>query len=501
MHYFQKFTRSCLLTLIVVLTPALVSAEENKPKQYPLDFTFDETSVTTGEYPRSYAEALEPATKAVVTVFTRRLVRQSTGSNQREQMEDMLRRQFGIPIPPRRTPDGEPQQEVERMLPSGMGSGTLVSPDGFILTNHHVITGRRGQAADEVVVQLPDGREFDAEVIGSDAQTDIALLKIDATDLPFLTVADSEKLRVGDVVFAVGNPLGVGLTVTSGIVSAVGRSDLGILGYDSYESFIQTDASINVGNSGGPLVDAKGRLVGINTAILSRTGGNIGLGFAIPANLATAVSTSLNETGEVRRGFLGVGIESLNRDLAEGFGLPNTKGALVNQVHEGLPAEKAGIQHGDVILAVGNSKVDSAADLRYLISRIAPGSTVEITLMRGGEIITLPVALGDRDALMADRGDSPAAARTPLFRGLTFTPLNDELRQQYSIPETIQGLVLTQIAPDSPYADRMRPGMVLVELNQNPVTTLEDARKVLRKDAVNILWIYFNDRYAYLSLK
>ena len=278
----------------------------------------------------SFSDVLENVNPAVVGVYPSRIVRVS--DRRSNPYDELLRRYFGFPIP-------EDQGGVaeERKLPQGIGSGVIISDDGYILTNFHVVTDERGAQADEILVKLTDDREFTAEVVGSDQRTDVAVLKIDAENLPSLEMADSDKLRVGDIVFAVGNPLGVGLTVTMGIVSATGRSDLHLLGREGYENFIQTDASINPGNSGGPLVDAVGRLVGINTAIISRTGGNIGIGFAIPITLARNVLLNLIESGTVKRGFLGVNIRNLDPDMAEAFGLEDTEGALIEDAKDGPP--------------------------------------------------------------------------------------------------------------------------------------------------------------------
>lgn len=294
----------------------------------------------------SYADVLERATPSVVAVYTSRLVAPSYYRRAPQGIQELFR-YFGQPLPPI-NPDSQ-----ERLEQVGVGSGVIISADGYIVTNHHVVQVQRGQAADEIRVRLSNNAEYVATLVGSDEKTDVAVLKIKPEQaLPVATLADSAKLRVGDIVFAIGHPLDVGLTATQGIVSALGRDSSGILGPGAYENFIQTDASINLGNSGGALIDAVGRLIGINTAIVSGSGGSIGIGFAIPSNMVLNVATNLIELGEVPRGLLGLVPVNLTQDLADAFVRSSTRGALVNQVQPGSPAESAGIQHGDIIIQV-----------------------------------------------------------------------------------------------------------------------------------------------------
>ncbi|MGB0416323.1 MAG: trypsin-like peptidase domain-containing protein, partial [Coraliomargarita sp.] len=332
----------------------------------------------------SYADVIAGAAPSVVSVYTTRI--QSYQQPEMPRGMDQLFRNFARPEQPR-----EPQsREV-----TGLGSGVIISADGYIITNHHVIRDDRSGPVDEIRVQLDGGDEFIAEVVGTDARTDIAVVKIDTEQpLDVTTIANSDLLRTGDIVFAIGSPLGQSQTVTQGIVSATERTSLEILGPGSYENFIQTDAAINLGNSGGALIDAWGRLVGINTAIVSGTGGSIGLGYAIPTNMALRVARSLIEIGEVPRGLLGLYPVDLDTDLAEAFELESTRGALVNQVQEGAPAEAAGIQHGDIILKVDDVAIESAAQLRLTVSQMAPGSEVAVTLVRNGESLIKTVVLG-----------------------------------------------------------------------------------------------------------
>lgn len=318
----------------------------------------------------SFANMLDDVTPGVVSVYSRKFLDGNRYNLPPAFQDDpFLRRFFGIPD----ENEDEPTSE-------GLGSGVIVSEDGYILTNNHVIDG-----ADEVSVRLNDGRVFDAEVVGVDPKTDIAVLKVNAHELPTLVLANSDQSRVGDVVFAVGNPLRVGLTVTQGIVSAINRTSLSLIEEEGgYENFIQTDASINPGNSGGPLVDARGRVLGINTAILSQSGGSIGIGFAIPSNLIKSVMNNLIQSGVVHRGYLGIAVDDLTQDLAEQFGLPTTSGALVTQVHSETPAEVAGFEVGDVIVAIDDKSIQSRPDLRLKISQIKPGVSIDIQVIRAG---------------------------------------------------------------------------------------------------------------------
>ena len=367
--------KSKLLSFVLVIGGAigafslgLVAKDAAPVKKPSLQIDRSPVSDSKSTLVASYADVVEPVQKAVVSVYSKKIVRERVAIN------PLMRQFFGD------IPDQERERKEE-----GLGSGVIISPDGYILTNNHVVEG-----ADELKVGLPDDREYIAKVIGSDPKTDIAVIKIEADHLPTLTLADSDKLRVGDVVFAVGNPLGVGQTVTSGIVSAKGRSQLGLL-EGGYESFIQTDAAINMGNSGGALVDAKGRLVGINSAIISTSRGSIGIGFAIPINLAASVMQSLIETGTVSRGFLGISAQAVPAEDAETLGLAKgTRGVLILEVTPGAPADKAGLKRGDVVLTIEDKPVTSWEDLRLIIAETAPGSKVKLTISRNGK----PLAVG-----------------------------------------------------------------------------------------------------------
>ncbi len=380
-------------------------------------------------------------------------------------MNPFLRQFFGGDVP-----DQEREHKEE-----GLGSGVIVSPDGYILTNNHVVEG-----ADELKVSLSDDREFIAKVIGADPKTDVAVIKIEGQRLPVITLADSDNIRVGDIVFAVGNPLAVGQTVTMGIVSAKGRS-VGILDeVAGYESFIQTDAAINMGNSGGALVDAKGRLVGINSAILSPSRGNIGIGFAIPVNLASTVMHSLIETGSVTRGYLGVQSQTLTPDNAEALGLPrDTKGVTITDVTPGSAAETGGLKRGDVILTVNGKTVEALRDLRIYIAQTAPGSKVKLTISRDGKEQPVEVTLGKLD-------ENP----DQILPGVDVVPLTPDARRRLDIPARLSGLLVATVAEDSPYAERLLPDLLILQIDRANVVDLESARRALSPGR-HMLFVYY----------
>ena len=427
----------------------------------------DESPVGNSAAPNvtSYANVLSKATPAVVGVYTAHVVRGRSGLHP---MEELLRRYRGLPVP-----SGD-----SKLIPAGMGSGVIVSPEGYALTNAHVVTDQRtGKAVDEITVKLSDKRELPADIVGFDKSTDVAVLKIKASEpLPSVTIANSDKLRVGDIVFAAGNPLGVGLTVTMGIVSATGRTDLGILDEGGYENFIQTDAAINQGNSGGALLDAKGRLVGINTAIYSRSGGNIGIGFAIPANIARNVMTGLVETGGVRRGYLGVRFENE----------PSGGGARITEVVPGSAAARAGLRLNDIIVKASGKPVTSGAELRLAISQTPPGANVPLEVVRNSRRAVVRVTLGDLES-----SATPAAVLLP---GVTLAPLNAELRNRHQVPASVSGLV---VAESSGAKGTIKVGVVITEVNGRRVRSSEEVRSLLRP-GLNRLFVWHKGKYSVL---
>ncbi len=432
----------------------------------------------------SYADVLDTVRPAVVTIATTQVIEERIRRNPFAD-DPFFRRFFGIPDEPSQ---GEPRYRQRQ----GLGSGLIVSSDGYIITNNHVIEG-----ADQIEVSLGDRRQFEASIVGSDPRTDVAVLKIDAEDLPAAVLADSDNIRVGDIVFALGNPLNVGQTVTMGIVSATGRTRIGLLGQGGYENFIQTDAAINQGNSGGPLVDAHGRVIGINTAILSaRTGGNIGIGFAIPVNMASHVMRSLISTGYVSRGFLGVALMDVPSDRVSELGLERVEGALVVEVVPGRPAEGAGLRENDVIIEVDGQHVPSESALRLMISQTPPGTEVELTYIRNGERNAVSVVLAE-----LDRPDSAPVSdeSEELLEGIKVSVLDDEMRSDFGLPAGLRGLIVLESDSSSQYASHFPLRTVITEINRRPVTSIEEARASLGSGR-NTFQVYQDGVYRYLRL-
>ena len=471
------FMKNKLIAVIIGLGAAglLMAAapkKGEKPAYHQPEIKLDASALSEGKSPTltSYADVLEGVRPAVVSVYSSKIVR--------EQVPQMLRQLYGPGVQGR-------EQKLE-----GLGSGVIVSADGYILTNNHVV-----EEADELKVTLNDGRDFIAKVVGADPKTDVAVIKIEAEKLPAITLADSSRTRVGDVVFAIGNPLGVGQTVTMGIISATGRR-VGILAeVAGYEDFIQTDASINRGNSGGALVDAKGRLVGINSAIVSNNQGSIGIGFAIPINLARTVMTSLIATGTVSRGYLGVETnpEPLNADLAEQLGLPReTKGVLLTGVNAKGPAAKAGLKQNDVVIAVNDKLVSSSDDLRLYIAESAPGAKVNVKVLREGKELVVTATLDTLAESTPPEGE--------LIAGVQVQPLTKELRQELDIDERITGLVVVDVKPGSGYENIFPQGSIIEAINRTPVADLGAAKGLIR-DGRNIALVYFQGVRRFMVFK
>jgi serine protease DegS len=369
---------------LLLFLPSLAPRPVVELRQAPAE-PHDHTPATPVAGPVSYADAVTAARPAVVNISTARVVTQ----RRNPLLDDPIFRHFF-----RNSPE-TPRQRLE----SSLGSGVIVSPQGYVVTNHHVVAG-----AEEIRVMLLDGRAAPASVVGVDPETDLAVLKVDLEGLPAVTLGDSEALHVGDVVLAIGNPVGLGHTVTMGIVSATGRSELGL---STFENFIQTDAAINPGNSGGALVDARGRLIGINTAIFSDSGGSQGIGFAIPVGIARDVVTAILERGHVSRGWLGVEVHDLTPELAESFGLGEPAGVVVAGIMRDGPAQRAGVEPGDVITFAGGQRMESQRQLLDTVSRILPGTTLELEVVRRGRTLRLRVPVGERPLGRARREPGP----------------------------------------------------------------------------------------------
>jgi serine protease Do len=384
-----------------------------------------------------------------------------------------------------------PRQRRERSL----GSGVIVGKDGTLLTNNHVV-----EHAEKIKVTLADKREFEAKVIGTDPKSDLAVLRLkgEIKDIKPISFGDSSRLRLGDVVIAIGNPFGVGQTVTMGIVSAKGRANVGIV---DYEDFIQTDAAINPGNSGGALINMAGELVGINTAILSRSGGYQGIGFAIPANMARPIMESLTKHGKVIRGWLGVAIQDLNKDLAKALGLDTTKGVLIADVTDGSPAAKAGLERGDVVVKVRGEAVDSTGRLRNLVATAGKGAKVKVEVFRKGQRKTFEVELGEMPATAG--GVAKIDKREGALGGLTVAGLSPALRDKFSIPKRLtHGVVVQNVAQGSPAASAgLHPGDVILELNREAIKSVEQFARLQRSAKGKVLLLIFrNGSTLYLLL-
>ncbi|WP_404423580.1 DegQ family serine endoprotease [Nibricoccus sp. IMCC34717] len=382
----------------------------------------------------------------------------------------------------------------------GLGSGVIVSANGYIVTNNHVVQG-----ADVIKVSLNDGRDLTARVVGTDPKSDLAVIKVDAEKLPAITFADSDKVEVGDRVLAIGNPFGIGQTVTSGMVSGLGRATMGL----DYEDFIQTDAAINPGNSGGALVDIKGRLVGVNTAILSRSGGFQGIGFAIPSNMARSVLLQLADKGRVVRGFIGVNVQDVNEAIAESFKLKSREGALVSDTQPEGPASKGGIKSGDVIVKFDGKAVRDGRNLKLIVADVAPGTKVPVELIRDGESKTLEIKVGDqpRDRRVGrgDRNDRNERDShnddQGTLNGVMVSDLNPANRREFDIPQRIKGALVTDVDPESAAgAAGLQPGDVILEINRQPVSSADDAVKLTEnpdsKKSVLRVWNQGSTRYV-----
>jgi serine protease Do len=416
------------------------------------------------------AEVVEAVRPAVVNISTTRTVK--VQDNLGPFMEDPFFRRFF----------GDRFRMPKERKSASLGSGVIVDSKGYILTANHVIQG-----ADEIKVTLSDKREFKGKIVGQDAMTDVGVIKIDAKDLPVIKWGDSNKLRVGETVLAIGSPYGLSQTVTMGIVSAVGRANVGIA---DYEDFIQTDAAINPGNSGGALVNARGDLVGINTAIFSTSGGYQGIGFAVPTSMAKSVMDSLISKGKVIRGWLGVSIQNLTPELAKQFDLKGEKGVLVGDVVDGGPAEKAGFQRGDVIVEFEGSKIEDPNQLRNMVANTEPGKQVKLKIFREGKAETKTVTIGE---LPAELQKLSRGEYDNLLKGVSVQDLTPEIYNRLNISRKIKGVVITHVDEKSPSASILTQGDVIQEIDRQKITNVKDYEKVVSniKPGKGILLLIF----------
>jgi serine protease Do len=449
--------------LLVALVPE-IGRSNSVVSKVPLKIDKDPAPVNLAEFKNGYAAVIDPALPAVVNISSTKVVKQQ--NNFPNFFNDPFFQQFFGDQPDRQP--AQPKTEREYSL----GSGVIVNPDGYLLTNNHVVSG-----ASDIEVFTTDKKKFRAKLIGTDPRTDIAVLKIDATNLPSVTLGDSAGLKVGDMVFAIGDPFGVGETATMGIVSATGRGLGGAI--EHYEDFIQTDAAINPGNSGGALLDLHGDLIGINTAIVTGgSGGNQGVGFAIPIDMARSVMQQIVDHGKVTRGHLGVAVQSVDADMAKAFGLHQGGGALVSEVTPGSPAAKAGIERGDIILEMNGQPVDGPENLSVHTAELAPGATVHLKTSRNGQTRNVDVTLDELSEAAESSTNTESTASA--LQGVQVQNLTPAIARDFGISTNATGVVITSVDPSSAAADAgLQRGDVIQELNRKPIHSVADYNRAL----------------------
>ncbi len=489
-----QFRRStAILTLVAasigggLIAAFAVSSHSNNPVSVVARADTKDSAQRVSQLSSSFADIIEKASPAVVTISSTRVIKPSEQQQNNPFTADPFFRQFFG------GPNARPRAERER----GLGSGVIVSSSGFILTNNHVV-----DKATSLKVALSDGRDFTAKVVGTDPQTDLAVVRISANDLPVMPFANSDAARVGDLCFAIGNPFEQDHTVTMGIVSAKGRH---LQALTHIQDFIQTDAAINPGNSGGALINAQGQLIGINTMILTGgggspfgggEGGNIGIGFAVPSNMAKQVMDQIEKNGKVSRGYLGARLGSLTPELAPQFGMKDTRGALVDSVDPGGPGAKAGLKMGDVITAIDGKPVTGMDDATMDVIAHAPGSTAKLDIIRDGKPMQLSATLGQRPTGIdwdqnkskgndnGDNGDNNDNGNGNVtMRGITVENLTPELAQQINVPASTKGVVVDDVDQSSPAADAtgLSRGVVIMAVNRQPVSNVGDFRRLMNE--------------------
>jgi serine protease Do len=438
------------------------------------------------ETERAFSEIVSTVSPSVVNISTTKVVRKDTGPFSEDPFFDFFSpfHDFGMP-----------KKWKERSL----GSGVIVSSDGYIITNNHVV-----EKADEIKVTLLDRRIFKGHIVGADPKTDIAIIRIDANNLPTLTWGDADKLQVGEFVLAIGSPYGLSNTVTMGIISAVGRANVGIA---DYEDFIQTDAAINPGNSGGPLVNIKGEIIGINTAIFSKTGGYQGIGFAVPSNMVRLVMDQLVQKGKVTRGWIGVTIQELTPELAQEFGLKKSKGALVSDVGKDSPAAKAGIMRGDVILEFNGKEVKDVSSLRNMVAQSKTGSEITLKILRAGKEFAVKVLIVELPREVAEVSPErlPNDTEAKALTGLTVIDLSREIVRQLGFNKDEKGVVVVRVEPGSPADDaEIKKGDIIKEINKKEIYNLEDFNRItknIKKNESVLLFINRSGKKYYIIIK
>ena len=435
---------------------------------------------------RAFSEIVGAVSPSVVNISTTKVIKRDPGPLSDDPFFDLFR-----PF----NEYGTPKKWKERSL----GSGVIVSPDGYIITNNHVV-----EKADEIKVTLVDKRAFKGHIVGADPKADIAIIRIDANNLPVLRWGDSERLQVGEFVLAIGSPYGLSNTVTMGIISAVGRANVGIA---DYEDFIQTDAAINPGNSGGPLVNVKGELIGINTAIFSRTGGYQGIGFAVPSNMVRLVMDQLIQKGKVTRGWIGVTIQELTPELAQEFGLKRTKGALVSDVAKESPAARAGVMRGDIVLEFNGKEVNDVSALRNMVAQSKTGTEITMKILRAGKEFIVKVGILELPREVAeiapDRLPNDPEAR--VLTGLTVMDLSKEIVKQLGFSKDEKGVIVVRVEPGSPADEaEVKKGDIIKEMNKKVLSNLEDFNKTatnIKKNESVLLFVNRSGKNFYVILK
>jgi serine protease Do len=491
----RRWRRACAAGLIVALgaTPACARLPKASAKAAaaPPSSSLTNPSRAAVLLPggQSIADVAAKVTPSVVNVFTEKSASRGPGPELSPFFSDPFFH-FFFDQP------GRGLREPSNRREQSLGSGVVVRADGVIVTNNHVVA-----QAEKIRVVLKDGRELQAKLVGADPKSDVAVLRVDAKDLPAIAVADSSKIRIGDLVLAIGNPFGLGQTVTMGIISAVGRANMGIT---DYEDFIQTDAAINPGNSGGALVTMNGELVGINTAIASRTGGYQGVGFAIPSQMVMQVTDAIVRDGKVTRGWLGVAIQDVSDDLARTLDVAARVGVLVSDVTPDGPASKAGLKRGDIITAIDGVKTNETTQLRNLVSMAGKGKKVRVDLRRDGKDRSVDVTLGE---LPADRGSAPGASEPQaegdgLFAGITVQELDAAARGRLRAPPHVEGVWVSQVEPGSRAASLgLRSGDIIIEVNRIETPTVESFRKAAKgTDKRALLLVYRDGVTVFMSL-
>ncbi|MFQ5597292.1 MAG: DegQ family serine endoprotease [Nitrospiria bacterium] len=493
----RRFVFSAFLFLIgIIVGVALVSEFHSLPSGVAVVENPSPVSPVKppaiAETEQTFVGVAKTVTPAVVNIAASRVTKRGEGIPGFPFTDPFFRRFFGDDL------FGSPGEKRERKSES-LGSGVIIESDGLIVTNFHVI-----ENADEIIVLLSDKREFKGKVVGSDPKSDLAIVRIDASDLPTVPWGNSSALQVGEYVLAIGSPFGFTQTVTMGIVSAIGRENIGLT---DYEDFIQTDAAINPGNSGGAMVNIRGELVGINTAIFSRSGGYMGIGFAVPSDMARSIVESLVKTGKVVRGWLGVAIQDLTASLAKGFGLDQSKGALVSEVMQGSPAEKAGIRRGDIILGFDEKPIEDTNQLRNIVAETQVGVDVTVRLFRNQEAISLKVRIEEQPKdMFAQRGrpQEDLENRSTLLSGIEVTTLTDELGREFDLEKDLRGVIVLSVSPGSPAGESgLKRGDLIMEINRQAVQDISSYEMTLSKakeDAPILLLVGRKDRTFFLTV-